>query len=482
MSASNLLFICTDQHTRRASGCYGHPVIQTPNLDKLAVQGTRFTRAYASSPICMPARASMATGLHVHQHRFWSSAEMYDGSIPSWGHRVMEAGGASVSIGKLHYRSEDDPNGFDTEILTMHSPTPEGWAQAILRGRTPPLGSNAGFAQIIGWGDTDYTAYDRRVADAATAWLREQPGKLNDRPWALFISFVSPHNPFKAPEEFRDLYPDDRIAMPTAYGEGRPPRHPVEHVIERCFASDDYFENNAQVRLARAGYYGLCTFVDLQIGRVLAALEDSGAADRTSVLYLSDHGEMLGHGGFWGKYIMREDSVAIPMILRGPTVPRGRSVDTCASHVDVMPTVVEALGLPRRGEDATLPGRSLFELARGASPSRVVLSEYHDGGSPTGLFMLRCGKWKYVYFTGYAPQLFDAGNDPGDLVDLGESPEHAAVRAACEAKLREMVDPEAANKQALADQSSRLEELGGADALLARNTVYDTCSYTPPPA
>lgn len=147
-----------------------------------------------------------------------------------------------------------------------------------------------------------------------------------------------------------------------------------------------------------------------------------------------------------------------------------------------MPTVVEALGLPRRGEDATLPGRSLFELARGASPSRAVLSEYHDGGSPTGLFMLRCGKWKYVYFTGYAPQLFDAGNDPGDLVDLGESPEHAAVRAACEAKLREMVDPEAANKQALADQSSRLEELGGADALLARNTVYDTCSYTPPPA
>lgn len=481
MSAANLLFICTDQHTRRASCCYGHPVIRTPNLDRLAARGVRFTQAYASSPICMAARASMATGLHVHQHRYWSSAEMYDGSIPAWGHRVMAAAGASVAIGKLHYRSKDDPNGFDTEILTMHAPGPEGWAQSVLRARTPALGSNEDFARDIGWGETDYTDYDRRVAKAACSWLREQPGKLNDRPWVLFVSFVAPHNPFRAPEEFRELYPDERINMPAAYGRKRPRRHPVEASIERCFASDDYFDDDAQVRLARAGYYGLCTFVDQQIGQVLAALEESGAADRTHVLYVSDHGEMLGHAGFWGKYVMREDSVAIPLILEGPAVPRGETVATCASQVDILPTVLEALDIASQPVDSPLPGTSLFKLARGASPSRAILSEYHDGGSSTGLFMVRFGRWKYVYYPGYPPQLFDGEGDPDELHDLGESPAHAEVRRACEVRLREMVDPEAANEQAFADQAIRIEELGGEAALLSEGSIYDTYSYTPTP-
>ena len=108
----NVLFICSDQHWRDTAGCYGHPLVKTPNIDQLAAQGTAFTKAYCAAPICVSARASMQTGRWVHQLGTWSSAEPYDGSQPGWGHRLQEMGRTSISIGKLHFRSSEDNNGF----------------------------------------------------------------------------------------------------------------------------------------------------------------------------------------------------------------------------------------------------------------------------------------------------------------------------------------------------------------------------------
>ena len=151
MNPTNLLFICSDQHACNALGCYGHPLVRTPHLDALAATGTRFTTAYSSSPICVPARAAIATGRHVHQCRAWSSAEPYDGSIAGWGHRLIEAGHRVVSIGKLHYRSTEDPNGFDTEILPMHVHGGVGWTTALLRD-TRPMPGAVDYARDIGLG------------------------------------------------------------------------------------------------------------------------------------------------------------------------------------------------------------------------------------------------------------------------------------------------------------------------------------------
>ncbi len=133
MRATNLLILCSDEHTPRAMGCAGHAIVKTPNLDRLAARGTRFTSAYTPSPICVPARASLATGRHVHRTGCWSSAEPYDGAIPGWGHRLIAEGHRVVSIGKLHYRDTSDPNGFDPEILPMHVLNGIGWATALLR-------------------------------------------------------------------------------------------------------------------------------------------------------------------------------------------------------------------------------------------------------------------------------------------------------------------------------------------------------------
>ena len=155
----NLLFIMSDEHTRAVLGCYGNRAVHTPNLDKLAAEGTRFTNAYTPSPVCVSARSSLATGRWVHDTGAWSSAEPYDGSIEGWGHRLLEAGHRVVSIGKLHYRSREDPNGFDTEILPMHLHAGVGWITALLRD-TSQMPSIANFAPNIGWEKSDYTRYD----------------------------------------------------------------------------------------------------------------------------------------------------------------------------------------------------------------------------------------------------------------------------------------------------------------------------------
>jgi choline-sulfatase len=134
MNGRNMLVLMSDEHQREALGCYGHPIVRTPNLDKLAEKGVRFTNAYTPSPICVPARASFATGRYVHDTRHWTNAQPYDGSISGWGHRLMEEGCHVASVGKLHYRSDTDPNGFSEEILPMHVRGGIGWSRGLLRG------------------------------------------------------------------------------------------------------------------------------------------------------------------------------------------------------------------------------------------------------------------------------------------------------------------------------------------------------------
>ena len=480
MTPTNVLFICSDQHARNALGCHDHPRVRTPHLDALAAAGTRFTAAYSSSPICVPARASIATGRYVHQCRAWSSAEPYNGSIPGWGHRLIEEGRRVVSIGKLHYRSSEDPNGFDTEVLPMHVHGGVGWTTALLRD-TRPMPGAADFARDIGWGQSEYTRYDRAIGNAACRWLREEAPADPARPWTLFASFVSPHNPMIAPSEYESWYPRECIEMPRAYRAEERHRHPVPAGVERCMDHDAFVEDDDHVRAIRASYYGLCSFMDAEVGRVIGALDATGQRERTRILYTSDHGEMLGHLGYWAKSLMYEDSVGIPMILSGPDVPRGAVVDTPVSHVDCHPTILEAAGLPLRAPDRALPGESLIAIANGEAPPRTVLSEYHDGGAVTGMFMIRHERFKYVHYPGFAPELFDLATDADELHDLGQSVAHREIRAECEERLRALLDPDAVNDQAFADQGRRLEALGGEAAVRESGDFGDWSAYTPPP-
>ena len=185
MEPKNLLFIMADEHARGVLGCYGNSVVRTPNLDRLAAGGTRFTNAYTPSPVCVSARASLATGRWVHETGCWSSAEPYDGSIPGWGHHLTAAGHRVASIGKLHYRRAGDPNGFEPEALPLHVVGGRGWVKGLLRDPLPDYGnSTREFAVQVGQGETGYTLYDRRICEAARAWL-DETGETQQEPWVL---------------------------------------------------------------------------------------------------------------------------------------------------------------------------------------------------------------------------------------------------------------------------------------------------------
>ncbi len=468
---TNLLIILSDQHSREVLGCYGNRLVKTPHLDALAQRGTRFANAYCNSPICVPARASLATGLYVHTHRCWDNAHPYHGQRQSWGHHLADAGHAVVSIGKLHYRSSDDSNGFTSEVIPLHVLDGVGDPLGSLRRPPAPRGNVASVAWEAGRGHSTYTAYDEQITDKACAWLCREAPRLQT-PWVLFVGLVLPHPPMVAAPEFFDMYAADAMPWPRQYDHSERPQHPVLRALRLCLNHDDHFDEE-RVRTALRAYYGMVSCLDHNIGRVLAALDASGQTDATRIMYASDHGENLGNRGIWGKFVMYEESAGVPLILAGPDVPRGKVLSTPVSLVDVFPTVLDAVGRETNPDEAR-PGESLLQLAQGGNADRTILCEYHAVGAITGCFMLRRARWKYVHYVGYQPQLFDMAADPHEQTDLGESEAHQSVRADCEAALRGIVDPAGASEQAFRDQAALITRHGGAERVRARGDFGNT--------
>jgi choline-sulfatase len=231
------------------------------------------------------------------------------------------------------------------------------------------------------------------------------------------------------------------------------------------------------VRRAITAYFGLVSFLDDNVGKILRAVEAAGLSANTRILYSSDHGDNLGTRGMWGKSTMYEESAGIPLILAGAGVPRGNVVDAPVTLVDAYPTALQAVGLQDAGSTPGFPGHSLIEIADGYVPDRTVLSEYHAAAAATGAYMIRHGRYKYVHYVGMPPMLFDLQDDPHERADRGRDPAYAGVVARCEAALRKVVDPEAVDRLARADQREMIARHGGTAAILKLGTFR----YSPPP-
>lgn len=478
MEPMNLVYIMSDQHNRRMLGCYDHPIVQTPNLDALAARGVRFTRAYTNCPICVPARASFATGRYVHEIGYWDNGSPYDGRVPSWGHRLAAHGHRVTTIGKLHYRSTDDDLGFPDQRIPMHVHKGEGDVFGMIRDPMPRVPGASSRILNSGPGESDYSHYDRAIAEQAAAWLRDEAAG-HERPWALWVSFVCPHPPWKAPQEFFDRYPPEKVDLPAGWRDTDWSTHPAMQAHRHRNEAERPFDE-ATVRRTIATYYALCTFLDHNVGQVLRAIEDAGLTDRTRIIYTTDHGESLGEHGLWGKSTMFEASVGIPFIMAGPDLPRGTTVEQNVTLVDSFPTILEAVGCPPSETDDSLPGQSLWPIARGESaPDRPAFSEYHAAGSPTGTFMIRRGPYKYVYYVGLPPQLFDLERDPNELQNLADDPAFATTCQEYERALRSIVDPEDIDAEAKAHQRAAIDAAGGEAAVLAAGPPFVHGTPTP---
>ena len=470
MKPSNLLFILPDQFSRDMSGCYGNPICKTPNLDALAESGVRFNNAISTSPICIPARASLATGRYVHEIRNWDNAHPYKGSTRSWHHRLREEGHTVDAIGKLHFRSEQDDNGFNNQINTMHMVAGTNSIIQCLRNETGNLDKRTEAANA-GSGDTSYLRYDIRNAEDACRWIEEH--KNDTQPWALFVGFVTPHPPMIAPPDLFDYYLQQELPLPPQWEESDWPNHPAMDFLRRYFQFQNPI-NEEGVRRFIAAYYGLCTFTDQQLGKVLEAVDATGLSDSTRIVFTSDHGEDRGARGVFGKFNMHEESCAIPLVMSGPDIPSGKVIETPVSLVDCYPTVMDFFDIERDKEEENMPGTSLMKLLETPNNDRIVFSEYHAIGSNSGIFMLRNMEFKYIYHVDKEPQLFHIPSDPSEILNLSGRPEYKDTLSNFEKELRNLIDPEEIDGRAKSDQMALVEAAGGADKVRRGGTFQNT--------
>nr|AGO87441.1 putative sulfatase [uncultured bacterium B26B6] len=386
----------------------------------------------------------------------------YDGKVPTWQQRIRDQGHVVTAIGKLHYRSARVDNGFTEEIIPLHIVDEKGALIALLRATPEGMPVRKGHKKIYeesGVGEADYQVYDREITKAAVNWLQNQ-SKTSKKPWILLVSYASPHPPFKVPQKYWDLYPLDQVPMPVQWRKEEQPQHPATQYLAWLNNFEEDLDEDF-VRRVVAGFCGLISVVDDQVGEVMKALKEEGLEDSTRIVYTSDHGEAAGHHGIFGKGNHYEHALGVPLLIAGPGVPKNRIVNQISSHIDLFPTLVEAVGAELAPEDGSLPGVSLWPAIVGESDERIAFAEYHALGARNAGFSLRKGNHKLIFHVGMPRQLFDLQNDPMEENDLMLQGNGESIADALEAELRSIVDPEVVDQQAKKDQLAHTENFGG---------------------
>jgi arylsulfatase A-like enzyme len=461
----NVIFITADQWRGDCLSALGHPTVKTPHLDALAADGVLFARHYANTAPCGPSRASLHTGLYQHNHRSFSNGTPLDARHTNWALESARLGYDPVLFG--YTDTSADPRGVDPadpRLTTYEGPLPgirtvcamdgdptawTNWLNA--KGYETP--SRPGLAYGLRVPGPDYedgAAHPRPLAYPAevddTAFL---VGELIDYlqaatgPFIAHLSILRPHPPFVAPEPYNALYDPRQVGSfarkPTARAEGF--QHPwlAWRLARREFRASD---NELRLRRLKAVYFGLMSRVDAEIGRLMAYLRQSGLIDRTLIVFTSDHGEEMGDHWLLGKGGYFDGSYRIPLIVRDPrdsaAGSRGAKVRAFTEHVDIMPTLLEAIGaeIPRQCD-----GRSLAPFLTGATPQNWRSAAHwefdfrddaetapgeHDLSSDDCAMTIRRGeRYKYVHFTRLPPLLFDLAEDPHEMTNLAGDPAHA---------------------------------------------------------
>ncbi|MBT3344520.1 MAG: sulfatase-like hydrolase/transferase [Gemmatimonadetes bacterium] len=425
----NVLVLISDQHSKHHLGCYGDELVRTPHLDRLASEGMRFDDAYTASPVCTPSRMAFMSCRRPSATQVWSNSHVLHSGTPTWAHALGAGGVDTALIGRMHFNGPDQRHGFAERPLgeygAIHPGAPRQGAPLFSAVPQSTTGQSRVAVEIAGAGTTSYQALDEQVSEATCNWLRQRATGAQ-KPFAAVAGFLLPHCPFVAPKDLFDYYYDkvDIPEQPSA--ESQPPA--VVNFRRNRGILEPLPEE--RVRVARAAYYGMCEHLDRQIGHILDCLDDTGLAEDTLVIYVSDHGEMAGEHGCWWKSNYYEGSVGVPMIARWPgEVAAGSASREICNLMDIGVTLADLADAPQLPQ---ADGQSLAKTLRGESdPSRPgqTFSELGPAGGDAPSRMIRRDRWKLTkYGDDTPPMLFDLEADPGEWNDLGRDPTVAGVR------------------------------------------------------
>jgi len=429
----NILFLFSDQQRADTIGALGNPFAKTPHLDRLCREGTAFTSAYSPSPECVPARCCVLTGHYVNRHGCGCNEQsMPPADTPSFMSRLAEAGYRTHGVGKCHFTP--DPmalRGFQTRETSEELSGPEerndyfdfvrdqGYAHVL-----EPLGVRGEMYYIPQPAQVpEEVHHSRWVADRCRDFIDAQAG--SDQPWLLYAGFIHPHPPFNPPNPWHKLFRAPEMPLPHL---------PAGYEALHCFINR--YQNRYKyrdrgldlnlIRCIRAYYHACISFLDYQVGRILETLEAKGQLENTLIVFSSDHGELLGDFGCFGKRSFHDAAARVPLIARWPgQFPAGEICDAPASLVDLAPTFCRAADAEPTPE---ADGCDLRELARGENEREAVFSQYNRGDNTLAMVFGR--DYKYIWSAPDQRDYLFRRDDLPETRDLAGNPGHHAAREA----------------------------------------------------
>ena len=433
LKTPNVLFIISDDLTATAVSSFDGTVCKTPNIDRLAEEGVRFTQTYCQYPVCGPSRASMMFGYYPHATKtfgYVSGRKNVGPDRKSLPQLFKENGYYTARVSKIYHMGvpgdiEKGSNGTDDEASwteRFNSQGPEwtalGEAELVQGNPDGSIERKGGNVMTIVKADGDDLVHsDGKTAKKASELIREH----KDEPFFLAVGFVRPHVPFVAPKKYFDDYPYEEIVMPEVI-EGDwddIPKRGINYVTSVNGKMDEEDEKKAV-----AAYYASVAYMDAQVGKVLTTLKEEGLEDNTIVVFTSDHGFHLGEHKFWMKVSLHEESVKVPLVIKVP----GRKTDVCSSFtelLDLYPTLAELAGLEYSEH---LQGISLVNTLKNPSEEvRDMAFSVTQGGRT---FLIRTDEWAYIQYdedAGSGMELFDMVNDPKQYTNLALNPDYSDV-------------------------------------------------------
>jgi len=421
MKQPNILFICSDEQSPRTVGCYGADFMRTPNIDRLARQGTLFENAYCAFPLCVPGRNALMTGQPCHKIKAYDIGSPLASDLPTWAHMLAREGYRTPLYGKMHFLGADQLHGFDEHRHEMqHGIGGFRWGEETGNGNAYPMFTKIYFTdslQLDGRMDYNFT-HDTGSRDSAVAFLDARKG--DTAPFCLTVSFNYPHYPMVVDREVFESYAGANIPPPVTGG-WRHPRN--DHMADNVWGFNRM--TGEETRIARQAYCAMGTMLDTWIGDVMAALDRSGHAENTIIIYTTDHGDMWGEHGMWCKNCFYEDSARVPFIISAPGlgIRSGDRISAPVSHLDLYPTLRDIIGA--NDWDVPLDGRSLWPVVTGKAPldaDRPVFSEYYACDVKGPERMVRWRQYKLNYYHNWGMEMFDLEKDPNELVNCIDEP------------------------------------------------------------